>query len=153
MSHKRKPKNIPLSNLKKQAKNSLNPDSYMNMNISWHLRSIELTENSDWTWHEVFEIRVNNNVFNKLSEYETMNLSQVQNKTNHAIPLDNLSKKAKAELGKKRQDDIECLHSFHINGGTRFYCIPNGNIMKLLWYDPYHSDPKKAVCPSYKKHT
>jgi len=136
----------------KKAKSKYNPDNYMDKYIAWHLGRMELDENSDWCWNSCISIDKNDELFQKLCDYEKMKLSEVQNKKNHRVDLEKLNDRAIKELEKKRLNDIVCLHSFHINATTRFYCIPMGNIMKLLWFDPYHSnaDAKKAVCRKKK---
>lgn len=140
---------------KKIPKQSSNPESAMKRNISWHFGRMEFDNNSDWCWNSCISINRNNEVFQKLCDYEKMKLSEVLNGKNHRVDIEGLNKKAIRELEEKKINDIECLHSFHINATTRFYCIPLGNIMKLLWYDPFHSydTPKKAVYPPYRRHT
>lgn len=133
---------------KKKPKNFFDPENSMAKAISWHLGRMELDEDSDWCWNSCMSIDKNDDVFQKLCDYERMKLSEVQNKYNHRVGLDKLNDRAIKELEKKKLNDIDCLHSFHINATTRFYCIPMGNIMKLLWFDPYHSNAnaERAVC-------
>lgn len=142
-------------NPSKKAINKYNPDNAMNRYLSWHFGRMELDNSSDWCWNTCLSINMTNEVFKKLLDYERMKLSEVQDGKNHRVDIEGLNKKAIRELEEKKLNDIDCLHSFHINATTRFYCIPLGNIMKLLWYDPFHNydTPKKAVCPPYRRHT
>jgi len=139
----------------KKVKYLYNPESAMNRNISWHFGRMEFNKNSDWCWNSCISINRNNEVFQKLCDYEKMKLSEVQNGKNHRVSIEELNKKAIRELEEKNLNDNECLHSFHINATTRFYCIPLGNIMKLLWYDPFHryDTPKQAVYPPNRRRT
>ncbi len=150
--NKKKAKQKHNPKINKIAKNKKNPDSFMDKNISWHFSKIDLNKNSDWSWKTFLALDHNNKLFKKLCDYEKMKLSQVQDRKNHRVGLDSLNKKAVEELEKNNLDDIGNLHSFHVNATTRFYCIPFGNIMKLLWYDPYHSydTAEKAVCPPHR---
>ena len=150
--HKKKAKQKYSPKINKTAKNLINPDSFMDKNISWHFSKMDLNENSDWSWKLSLSLDHNNKIFKKLCDYEKMKLSQVQNKINHRVGLESLNKKATEELEKNKLDDRANLHSFHVNATTRFYCIPFGNIMKLLWLDPYHSydTRERAVCTPHK---
>lgn len=135
----------------KKARSKYNPDNYMDKYIAWHFGKMDLNADSDWSWNLAFSLDHNNELFEKLCKYENMKLSEVQDRINHSVGLDSLNMKAIKELEKNHLDDIEKLYSFHIIATTRFYCIPMGNIMKLLWYDPYHNyNNKKAVCPPHR---
>jgi hypothetical protein len=149
----KKAKNKSAKHAGKKPKNLLDPNNAMNLNLAWHFRKLVLAEDSEWSWSNILEINMTNPVFQKLREYETMKLSEVNDKKNHRIPYEDLSKKAQNELERIKLNDIDALHSFHIVGNVRFYCIPFGNIMQLLWYDPYHDNVDKAVCPYHKKGT
>lgn len=35
----------------------------------------------------------------------------------------------------------------------RVYGHKSGRVFRILWYDRNHGDPRKAVCPSRKRHT
>jgi hypothetical protein len=134
----------------KQPRHEKNPDNFLDMNVCWQFRRMEFNANSFWDWNDVLSDR---RVYNTLSNYETMKLREVRNRKNHLIPVNDLNKIAKNILEKKGLYDVESLQSFHIIGNIRVYCIPKGNVMQLLWYDIYHDDVKRGVCPSPKKHT
>ena len=147
---KKSPKSKLFDNKGKKPKQIEKP---IDKRICWLFSNIELDRNSDWNWSSALKMEKDNKLLEKVREYETMKLSEVQNKINHRVSQEALSKEARRCLEKKKLNDFECLHSFHVTGGIRFYCIPDGNRMKLLWYDEYHSDKNRGVCPSIKKHT
>jgi len=134
----------------KKPRSKENPDSVLDSPISWHFSRMALGDDCDWSWSGKLEVSKENDVFRKLCDIEKMKLKDVGNKINHRVTPTN--KKALQKLEDMKLDDFE-LQSFHLNGGTRIYCIPMKNIMELLWFDEYHGNQSQGVCPSPKKHT
>jgi len=71
----------------------------------------------------------------------------------HQIPIMDLCKDAQERLAEFNRDDIDDVFSLRLTGTIRVYGYKDGRIFRVLWYDPHHGDPKKAVCPSIKRHT
>ena len=71
----------------------------------------------------------------------------------HSIEIARLSKGARDRLVAIRRDDLDEVFSFRINATTRLYGVRDGRAFNVLWFDPWHGDIKKAVCPSKKRHT
>lgn len=71
----------------------------------------------------------------------------------HPLPLDDLSKTAQERLVALKLDDADSIFSLRLTATIRVYGIRDGRVFKALWYDKHHGDPKRAVCPSSKKHT
>lgn len=77
-----------------------------------------------------------------------------QGNNHHPINAADLSKSAQGLLQELHKDDlVESIFSFRISGTTRLYGIRDGRIFNALWYDPWHGDAKKAVCPAKKRRT
>ena len=79
-----------------------------------------------------------------------------RNKGNNHHPIDvqDLSKIAQARLVEIHKDDlVESIFSFRVSGTTRVYGIRDGRVFNVLWFDPWHGNAKKAVCPSKKRKT
>ncbi len=92
-------------------------------------------------------------VFYKVENYQTMSWHDilcVHKKINHSISVDGLSTKARKRLN-EIAEDIDTIISLHLNGSTRLYGIRDRKMCRILWIDPWHSDPQKAVCCSHKK--
>jgi len=94
--------------------------------------------------------------FRKIEDYQLMTWNEYMKdkKRNHNISPSSLTKAAIKRYEELNQDfDIETLVSFHVTGKIRFYGIRDRKVCKILWADPWHTDVKKAVCPSHKNHT
>lgn len=87
-------------------------------------------------------------VWERMSAFEKMTVSEVIATGSHPIPLSQLSEEAKTRLEHLKIDDLDDIWSFRVTNTSRFWCIKHENIYALLWWDPYHK-----VCPSSKKHT
>ena len=77
-----------------------------------------------------------------------MEWTEIAGSDHHSIPVSKLSNEAQKRLEEIKQDDIDEIFSFHLQGKPRIICIRDLSIAKLLWFDPEHK-----VCPSQKKHT
>jgi hypothetical protein len=71
----------------------------------------------------------------------------------HPIKLEDLSKQAQDTLAFISLEDIEEVMSIRLEGIVRLYGIRSGRILKLLWFDPWHGEDDRAVCPSKRQHT
>jgi hypothetical protein len=87
-------------------------------------------------------------VIERLHEFEKMNWEQIIATKSHPIEVYKCEKAAQDRLKKIQQDDVDALMSFRISGTKRVWCIQDGNIMRVLWWDPKHE-----ICPSHLKNT
>lgn len=72
----------------------------------------------------------------------------------HPIDVHKLSKQAQKRLEEIHKEDlVDSIFSFRVSGIVRVYGIRDGRVFNVLWFDPWHNDKKKAVCPSGKKNT
>ncbi len=144
----KRPKHNKVFSPEKKPLSKENPDTFMNKSICWRFKTIDINEESLWNWNKALQLHKNSKLLNKICDYETMKLSEVQFGINHPIKTYKLNKLAQDELEKRELNDYDRVHSFHVDATTRIYCIPDGNVMSLLWFDPYHSHQhrKKAVC-------
>jgi hypothetical protein len=63
------------------------------------------------------------------------------------IPVENVISKAQRRLEELKLDDQD-LWELHIKGEPRMWCIRDGEVLSLLWWDPSHE-----VCPSTLRNT
>ncbi len=70
------------------------------------------------------------------------------NTRNHAIPVENLDKKARERLIAMNLDDVDELHSIALDNRLRVFGIMLEGVYHVLWIDPEHS-----ICPSAKRYT
>ncbi len=91
----------------------------------------------------------------KLQSFETMTRAEISQaaggrrhgNNHHFVNVEDLTRKAQKRLSEIRQDDIDAIFSFRLTARTRIYGIRESRIFKLLWYDPFHADNRKAVVP------
>ncbi len=66
----------------------------------------------------------------------------------HSVEKSKLIKAAQDRLADIHLDDIDELFSMRFTNKKRMWGIREGNVFKLLWWDPEHE-----IYPSLKKHT
>lgn len=66
----------------------------------------------------------------------------------HNVLISKLIKEAKERLMELRIDDRDELFSMRFTGKKRVWGIRDGNVFKVLWWDPKHE-----ICPSEKRNT
>ena len=114
--------------------------------ISWHIRTLD--KEGPWGWKQINALTLWGDVFSKLSNFETMQWSEILNRNNHAIPISRICPNAQNRLREINQDDTDEIVSLHLTGKKRIWGIRDRHILKVLWWDPDHT-----ICPSLKKHT
>lgn len=116
---------------------------------SWHLRILD--RNGDWGWEGIDERTIWKDIHSKLSELERKTWNEIlikESYKNHFVLISKICPRAQKRLKKIKQDDIDGLVSLRLTGEKRVWGIKRGNVLKVLWWDPYHT-----VCPSLKRHT
>lgn len=110
-----------------------------------------LDKNGDWSWRGIDEKTIWEDIHSKLSEFERKTWNEILIKEryrNHLIVISKICPRAQKRLRKIKQDDIDELVSLRLTGQKRVWGIKEGNILKVLWWDPDHT-----VCPSIKSYT
>jgi len=88
-------------------------------------------------------------LWDRLRAFEKMNIDELRRARNlHTKPVEQLNRDYRDRLVEIKLDDIEELHSFHIDGLCRLWCLKWENIFSILWWDKEHE-----VAPVRKKHT
>ncbi len=88
-------------------------------------------------------------LWERLRAFEGMNTAQLLDAGSlHPVPQHKLSRAAKDRLKEIRLDDLDGLHSFHITGSCRLWCMKHLNIFCVLWWDRNH-----GVYPTPKKYS
>lgn len=77
-------------------------------------------------------------VTSRLADFEAMTWDQILDTGSHRIALARLCKAAQERLAAIGQDDLDELVSFRVTGVRRVWCIQDGPIMRVLWWDPEH---------------
>jgi hypothetical protein len=140
-----------------QVRQAVDPNSYLGEKVTFIFHSFDvdgpwgLCAFGDCDWREVSK---------KIESLQGMMWREVlaadgavkNGNNNHAIEVHKLSKAAQGRL-----NDIELsedsLFSFHLTGRLRIYGVRDRKVCRLLWTDPWHNDPDRAVCVSQKRHT
>jgi hypothetical protein len=74
----------------------------------------------------------------KLPKFEQMAWDALLGAGCHPIPIPDLCAEAKARLSDLKYDDIDELMSFRISGPKRLWCMREGSLMRVLWWDVSH---------------
>lgn len=99
-------------------------------------------------WHQCQPHDKYLEIFKWKKNLESMTRDEFIKTGSHQIPSYQLSKEAKDRLVELKYDDFEVLFSLRLTGRNRVWCIPDDNIMRVLWWDPDH-----LVYPVEKKYT
>lgn len=140
---KKTPRNIESPDPKKRP-TSLTPN--VEGPLAWRFSACD--RNGPWAWTSLEPAEKHKEVIERFHEFETKNPGEIRQTGSHSIQLSELIPEALQRLREIKQDDVDELMSFRINGRNRVWCIQDQSVMKVLWWDPDHE-----VCPSLKKNT
>ncbi len=141
----------------KQVRIAGDPESYDRETIAWRFGVVDVV--GPWGWRKMGGATWWNDVLPKLQDLETMTWAEIlkasggrsRGNNSHSIKVRELTKKAKERIRELEQDDVSDLFSLRLSSNQRVYGIRDRRALKLLWYDPYHGDNAKAVCPTRKR--
>lgn len=74
-----------------------------------------------------------------LTDFETRNWTGIEETGSHEIETHRLEKPARDRLVDIGHDDQDVLMSFRITAKCRLWCIKDGAMMRVLWWDPEHA--------------
>lgn len=146
MSPHKKPKAASLPVSKKEPRVAENPESFHNQFPAWQVTNID-TEGK-WSWKSMEFDHLFGSVLPKLKNYESMKWREIIGGKNHEVKISSLINDAQRRLMEIGVIDIESLFSLTIQSKGRIWGKRDGNILRIIWWDPNHE-----VCPSHKKHT
>lgn len=120
----------------------------------WSFEVLDIKGQWGWDNDEV-KSQLWTEIVPKLQNFETMTwaeISQVaggrrRGNNHHHVGVEDLTREAQKRLSEINQDDVDGIFPFRLAGRKRIYGIREGRVLKLLWYDPFHGDNKKAVVP------
>ena len=137
-------KSVPSSaTTRRREKDVRSPTVLMNPFPSWRFSTVDLAGPFAWPKGTQKELEI----VSKLHSFDSMRWSQIEGPDHHFLNAESLSGEAKGRLEViGREDEIDSVFSFHLQGAPRIICIRERNIAKLLWFDARH-----MVCPSRKK--
>lgn len=73
-----------------------------------------------------------------LAEFEGKTWDQIIAAGSHKIECARLCDAARTRLVDIGHDDLDEIMSFHLTGASRVWCVHDGSIMRVLWWDPTH---------------
>lgn len=132
ISRSKTPKSEPLPNISER-------------HPSWQIALLQMV--NPWGWHILEKTKVAE-IQTKLAEFEKKPWSEIlgkNHKQNHKIKVIDLHNEAQKRLTDIGQDDIDKVVSLRLSGKERVYGILDGEVLRLLWWDPGHE-----ICPSKK---
>lgn len=127
------------------------PDSNRRKKPAWNIGLIDPL--GPWSFKQLDCPQWWDDIYSKLKNYETMTWQEIYDASggrshgnnNHDIPICDLIPQARRRLKELNLDDISSLFSLRLTGQQRIWGILDGNVLKLLWFDPKHQ-----ICPSLK---
>jgi len=133
----------------RQPRTKENPESHNREKIAWQLRIADL--DGPWGWNKLDSSTWWKEIHPKLRDYESMTWGEIlsasggraRGNNSHLVPIEELCKDAQRRLTELKQDDISDLFSLRLKGKARLWGIPDGRVLRVIWYDPEHE-----VCPS-----
>lgn len=136
------------------------PSNFDTETLCWQIRKADW-EHPEWGWSTLDPHVWDAEIRRYLSDFESMTWAELRGATggkasgtnHHAIPVEDLCKDAQDRLMALGLDDIDSVFSLRVTGTIRVYGHKSGRVFRILWYDRNHGDPRKAVCPSKKRHT
>jgi len=129
---------------KKQPLIGADPD-FLGGSLCWRFSSADI--GGPFSWKQLPNEKYRE-VLEKLHEFETMDWQNIRQAGNHSVECGNCSKSARDRLAEIERDDLDELMSFRITGRRRVWCVLEGSLARVLWWDPNHE-----VCPSKLKGT
>lgn len=130
------------------------PVSYDRAKIVWQLEIVDLV--GTWGWRSVAVARDGwDEILPKLKDFETMTWAGIMRASggrragnnHHPVAVEDLSRAAQNRLKELGLNDAGELFSLRLDGTKRIYGIRDRQALKVLWYDPYHGNNRKAVYP------
>lgn len=103
--------------------------------LSWRFSAADRDGPFSWAAIDAGELKA---VEVRLSEFEQRTWNDLLDAGCHPIETGRLSSEAQRRLREIEQDDIDDLMSFRITGPHRVWCIRQGYLMRVLWWDPAH---------------
>ena len=131
--------------VKKQPGAATNPESFYQSRPAWRVGIMEMVD--PFGWHQIHGNKLTD-LREKLGHFESMTWSEIlirDKRRNHFIPRKDICKAAQDRLVSMRQDDVDELVSLRLSGPERVWGILDGDILRVVWWDPEH-----RVCPSIK---
>ncbi len=119
--------------------------SFSGGHLSWRFSMGD--RNGPWPWTGLAAEK-HLEVIARLAGFETLHPHEVRESGSHPVALNELSPAAMRRLQEIEQDDLDTLMSFRLTNTDRVWCVQDGSVMRVLWWDPNHE-----VCPSLKRNT
>ena len=157
---KGRPKQVHNPSQSKSVRQIEDPLSSERQTVAWRIS--EFDYGGPWGDVALKEHEIEDLVRKWAREFETQTWGELlkasggkrKRNNHHPIVATDLSKLAQKRLEEIRKDDmVHKVFSFRIKSIARLYGIREGKVFNALWFDPWHNNPKKAVCPSKKRNT
>lgn len=141
----------------KTVRSAADPTGFDHETIVWRFGAVDL--DGEWGWRSVASRYWWERILPKLRGFETMTWAELfsaaggrrEGNNHHPVEVERLTKSAVGRLEEIGQDDVSELVSLRLTGTERIYGIRDRRALKLLWYDRYHGNNDRAVCPVRKR--
>lgn len=90
-----------------------------------------------WAWTDCQDAA--HDILTKLGDFEKLSFTELGQQGSHWVEAAKICKEARDRLIQIEQDDVDQLFSFRLGNRGRVWCITEGHLMRVLWWDPQHS--------------
>lgn len=113
---KNEKRKVPGSATSREGRKSVRiPPAQIDSQPSWRFSTVDKGGPFAWPIGENEELRI----VEKLRHFDSMQWSKIEGDDHHFISVENLEKEAKKRLQEIKQDDIDQVFSFHLQGKPR----------------------------------
>jgi len=149
---KKKPKKKidPIEGKSVRVSPQTNPENYHKKKITWGFGLLD--RDGPFGWSNVAPGLLWETIWPFLKSLETMTIAEILRASggrgagggnnSHNVPVGDLSQEANKRLGAIGMDDLEEMFSLRISGKQRILGKLEGNILKIMWFDPDHGASK-----------
>lgn len=132
---------IPVNN--KTPRIDVTPNDHCRPNF----RAAQMDIHGKWGWDKLDALQLQD-LLEKIFNSQMLIWQQLREHNSHLVDTSSLIPEAQKRLKDLEKDDLDQLYPLRLSGLKRVWGIKEGNILWLLWWDPFHQ-----VCRSHKKHT
>jgi hypothetical protein len=127
----------------------INPSDFYKQQPAWRVGILQVAH--PWGWHEV-DSTIVERIRQRLIAFESMTWGEILvqgAKAHHRVKLHRITGQARDRLEQIfGAIDVDELVSLRLTGVERIWGLLDGNVLRLLWWDPAHQ-----ICPSLKQNT
>lgn len=122
----------------KRPKSLTGPEDREDKHPRWQFNRLDWNH-LEWGWCNISSNKWEE-VIRKLGNFDGMTWGQIEGSGSHLVEVSDCpNRDTQRRLEELNLDDVDTLFSLRLSGPERVWGILDGNVLKLLWYDPNHT--------------